>query len=266
MLGVTLFGVDTTAETLARRRAEQEREPAKTAGPERRELDAESFLATVSHDLRNPLNVIFMTSELILRDTANTRPDRMRRHVQGLQRAGERMLHVLQDLLELVRIESVGVRLDVASNDVASLVAGTLELMQPIADERFIHFDVTLEPWNLRVFCDRPRTQRALANLIDNAIKVTPNGGVVRVRIEPVGDEARFSVIDRGPGLPPEQLAAIISRYWRDRPSGHRRPGLGLAIVRALVEAQGGRLDAESQVGAGSTFSFTVKLAPIEPA
>ena len=108
---------------------------------------------------------------------------------------------------------------------------------------------------------DTARLLQVLSNLVGNAIKFTPRGGVITVRIEPLGDEVRFAVRDTGPGIAPDQVPHIFGRFWQANRKDRRGIGLGLAIAKGIVEVHGGRIWVESTLGAGSTFYFTIPVA-----
>jgi len=129
-----------------------------------------------------------------------------------------------------------------------------------VADDQRVTLGVELDPDLPVIVADRGRILQLLGNLLGNALKFTPAGGRVRIGAEQVGDEARISVADTGAGIPPEDLPHLFDRYWQARSSRRAGAGLGLAIARGIVEAHGGRIRAESEVGVGTTFTVTLPL------
>ena len=143
----------------------------------------------------------------------------------------------------------------------ATLVAEAMELMGPLARERQLQLQAVVADGEANVMCDRDRTLQVFSNLIGNAVKFTPQGGTITVRVEPEERVVRVSVEDTGPGIPPEQLPHIFNRYWQARRSDRRGVGLGLSIANGIIAAQGGRIWVESTVGSGTAFRFTLRRA-----
>jgi signal transduction histidine kinase len=219
----------------------------------------EEMLAVVAHDLRNPLNVVMMTTRLI---SENGLPDEKRAELLGItQRAAKRMNRLIEDLLEVVRQESGQMKLDVEEVSVASLIAQTAEMFQAAAVEKSVRFDVRECRPGLIVRGDAERIMQVLSNLVGNALKFVPRGGSVALECQDQGVDAVFSVADSGPGIAREDLDKLFEKFWQRRRSDRRGVGLGLAIARGIVEAHGGRIWAESRVGFGSTFYFTLPVA-----
>ena len=217
----------------------------------------DDVLAVVAHDLRNPLNTVTMAVSLMLETTPIERVQE-RRQVEIVRRAADRMNRMIQDLLDVKRMESGRLTTDVQPEAPAVLINDTLEMLRPLAAGSTI----TLEPdikGNLPlVLADAARVQQVLSNLVGNAVKFTPRDGRITVGAEPIDGEVLFSVVDTGPGIPAEQLPHIFGRFWQAKTSDHRGIGLGLAIAKGIVEAHNGRIWVESQVGRGSSFYFTL--------
>lgn len=216
----------------------------------------EEMLAVVAHDLRNPLNLVMMTAQLL----ADIEPSRERRDqlLAVIQRAAQRMNRLIEDLLEIVRQESGQMALDVQDISATSLLAQTAEMFQSIAMEKGVSLRITDAPADLEVRGDAERIMQVMSNVGGNALKFVPRGGSVELKCEQSGAEAIFSVTDSGPGIAPDDLHKLFERFWQRRRSDKRGVGLGLAIARGIVEAHGGRIWAESRVGSGSTFYFTL--------
>jgi len=220
----------------------------------------DDVLAVVAHDLRNPLNTVIMAVGLMLDATPVERPQE-RRQVEIVRRAADRMNRMIQDLLDVRRIESGHLGIDPKPESAGSIVNDTIEMLQPLASGSTIVLEGSISENLLPVLADAARIQQVLSNLVGNAVKFTPRDGRVTVCAEPIDGGVRFAVIDTGPGIPPDQLPHIFGRFWQAMPSDRRGIGLGLAIAKGIVEAHGGMIWVESHVGLGSTFYFTLPSA-----
>jgi PAS domain S-box-containing protein len=220
----------------------------------------DDVLAVVAHDLRNPLNTVTMAVSLMLENTPVERVQE-RRQVEIVRRAADRMNRMIQDLLDVKRIEGGRLSMDLRPEEVGALLTDTIEMLRPLAVGSSIILDSVVAEGLPSVLADSARIQQVLSNLVGNAVKFTPRDGRVAVTAEAFGPEVRFGVVDTGPGIPPEQLPHIFGRFWQARPSDRRGIGLGLAIAKGIVEAHNGRIWVESRVGSGSTFYFTLPCA-----
>jgi PAS domain S-box-containing protein len=236
----------------------------------------EGVLALVSHDLRNPLGVILLQTTNLLRiPAADDRRSKERKSVESIQRSAKRMNRIIGDLLDVASNEAGHFSVVKQRETTGPLMAMALEGLQEVALEKAqtLLSDPT-DGDDLPASCDRERIVQVLTNLIGNAIKFSPPGATITVRAEPFGDELKYSVADTGPGISPEQLPHIFERFWQASETAQLGTGLGLSIARGIVEAHGGRIWAESAVGLGSTFCFTLpralsvaqRPAPAEPA
>jgi PAS domain S-box-containing protein len=219
----------------------------------------EDFLAIVSHDLRNPLNAIVISAELLLR-TAPVEERRKfgRRQVETIQRASERMNRLLSDLLDLSSMDAGKLSMQPDAHDAAGLVEAALSVASPTATAKGIDLRAGEVVPGLLAYCDRERTLQVLFNLIGNAIKFTEPGGKITVSVDAGKKELSFSVKDSGIGLRPEQHEQIFTPYWKADRLSKRGTGLGLSIARGIAASQGGKLWVESKLGEGCTFFFTV--------
>jgi signal transduction histidine kinase len=221
--------------------------------------DREEILAVVSHDLKNPLNSIGMSARLLLRlFPAGDSGERLRKHTLIIERAVERMDRLIRDLLDMASLQAEHLKLDLGAHGVEGLVREGLLLLEPLAVESAIELRLRLPSEPLQVRCDRDRFFQVLGNLVGNALKFTPEGGVVTVEVEPGESFVRFLVHDTGPGIPAEALPHLFERFWRVPGTGKAGTGLGLTISQGLVQAQGGHMEVRSEQGRGSTFSFTL--------
>jgi PAS domain S-box-containing protein len=220
----------------------------------------DDVLAIVSHDLRNPLHTIHATVELVL-DLWPSR-EQQEQHLEAVLRAARRMDRLIQDLLDVSRIQAgKSLKIEPSSEPPAKLVRGAAEAFRAAAQEKGVRMDVHAPDDLPPVRADESRIHQVLSNLLANAVKFTPPGGHVSVSADAVPEGIRFSVRDTGPGIAPEDLEHIFQPFWQVRRTARLGVGLGLGIARGIVEQHGGRIWVESRPGAGSTFSFTLPLA-----
>ena len=223
----------------------------------RQTIDArEQVLRIVSHDLRNPLSTIKMSAELML-DVPLPEEKRVKQ-LHTIKRAGERMNRLVQDLLEVAKLESGRLGIDLREVEVSSLMAEAAETLAPLAAEKSLRLETVVPPERVTIRADAGRILQALSNLVGNAIKFTPAGGRVTIRAEQATGGLRFAVADTGAGMTREQLPHIFGRFWQADANDRRGIGLGLAITKGIVEAHGGRIWVDSQPGKGTTFYFTL--------
>jgi signal transduction histidine kinase len=220
----------------------------------------ESFVAAVSHDLKNPLNAIRMSAQSL----GKALPEdigggRVQTHERLVLRAVDRMTRLVGDLLDAAAIDAGSMSVDLRDENVRNLVTEATELLRPLATARKLTLGVEVGE-EFRVLCDHARVLQVLSNLIGNAIKFSDEGTDIVVRAERMPRVARFSVRDHGIGIEPGQLRHIFERYWHSRSTAGGGSGLGLFLSKGIVQAHGGNLWAESKVGAGSTFYFTLPL------
>jgi signal transduction histidine kinase len=221
----------------------------------------DDLLAIVSHELRDPLGVIRMNASLLLRSLGQEAPEQSRRRVNAVQRSAERMTHLVEDLVATASIEAGSLSIERIPTAIAGLVASAIETLQPLGASKALRIESALAPDLPRVFADADRILQVLGNLLRNAIKFTPEGGAITVKGEPVGDTVRLAVSDTGPGISAEEVGRLFDRFWQARRTAAQGAGLGLFIVKGIVEAHGGRVWVETKVGMGSTFFFTLPRA-----
>jgi signal transduction histidine kinase len=223
-------------------------------------LRRDQLLATVSHDLRNPLTAILAgTQGLLAAEGTATSPGRQRR-LEVIRRSAERMNRLTEDLLAVAQIERGGIALRCETNSVHGLLTEAAALFEPVAAQRAQTLVVSTPMPDVVVKCDSDRILQVLSNLMGNALKFTPERGRIELRACLVRDHVCFSVADDGPGIPSANLARVFDLGWQATPSDHRGLGLGLAIAKALVLVHGGEIWVESRIGAGATFVFTLPL------
>lgn len=234
------------------------------AESERRAAEAEAavrsrdeVLSVVSHDLRNPLNTVSMSAALLGEPDIPLDDKQRLKQIEIIRRSAHRMNRLIQDLLDVARIEGGRLAISCRSEDPAALASEAYESFRPVADEKSLTLECDVEHDLPRVDADRDRVLQALSNFLNNAVKFTPTGGCIRISASRQDDGGvRFAVTDSGPGIPAEELPHVFNRFWQARRTAHLGSGLGLAIAKGIAEAHRGRVEVESQPGHGSTFSL----------
>ncbi|HEY3449991.1 MAG TPA: PAS domain S-box protein [Myxococcales bacterium] len=223
------------------------------------EQTRDEYLHLVSHDLRNPLSVITGRTEQLCRLLGRLEAEEGQRATESILKSAQRMNLMLQDLVDSARLESGTMAISRRPVDLFAWVSGVVESVGSLEDRARLRIAPAEGP--LPASVDPERLERALVNLLTNALKYSPRDFPVLVRARRSGTEAVVSVADRGVGIPAEELGCVFDRFFRAR-TGRKADGvgLGLYIARLIVEAHGGRIWAESQEGRGSTFSFSVSL------
>jgi PAS domain S-box-containing protein len=223
----------------------------------------DEFLATLSHELRTPLNAILGWSQLL----QQTQPDAkmLNEGLSVIERNAKVQNQLIADLLDMSRIISGKIRLDVQRVDLASVITAVVDSVRPSADARNIRLHKVLDPIAGLVSGDPNRLQQIVWNLLSNAIKFTPKGGKVEVLLERVNSHIQITVSDTGQGIRPDLLPHVFDRFRQGDASttrAHGGLGLGLAIAKQLVELHGGRIEAKSLgEGQGASFSITLPVA-----
>jgi signal transduction histidine kinase len=240
-----------------------------TLATERERADAlvatrDDFLAMASHDLRTMLGGIALNAALLVEDAPADEAGRaVIRRADGIQRFTARMNRLVGDLVDVVSIEAGKLQVSLAPRDAGRLLRETLDTFQPAAAVRGVSVDGRVEPEAVLGRFDHDRILQVLGNLVSNAIRFTPAGGRISIDVRPDGSNVHFTVTDTGSGISEADIESIFERF-RQAPQRNRVGlGLGLYIARCIVETHGGRLWAESVVGAGSTFHFTLPAAPV---
>ena len=220
----------------------------------------DDFLGIVAHDLRNLLGGIVMSAGLLADGAPEGEAGKATDvGTKRIQRYAARMNRLIGDLVDVASIEAGKLSLTHEPGDPSALIVEAVDMFRGSASAKGITLEaVPTAP--LEAELDHDRMIQVLANLITNAIKFTEQGGSISVRSEHTGAELRFSVRDNGVGIPDTMLEAIFERFWQVGKNDKRGVGLGLYISRCIVEAHGGTIHAESKLGEGSTFVFTVPL------
>jgi PAS domain S-box-containing protein len=256
-----------------RKQAETERDRL-LAGEREARQDAEranrmkdEFLSIVSHELRTPLHAILGWSQMLAKREVNK--EDLTEGLQVIERNARVQTQIIEDILDMSRIISGKVRLDVQRVDLPSVIEAAIQAVQPAADAKGIRLQKVLDPLTEPVSGDPARLQQIVWNLISNAIKFTPKGGRVSVTLERVNSHVEISVSDTGDGIPPDFLPYVFERFRQAEGPTTRRHGglgLGLSIVKQLTELHGGTVQAKSPgEGQGATFRVALPLIPLRP-
>ena len=218
----------------------------------------DQMLGIVAHDLRNPLNTILMASELLEETLASDA--RKSQQVGMVRRAGKQMNHLIQDLLDVKRMESGRLAVEPRAVPAMALLKEAIEMLRALAAARSLELVLDDAGELPMVKADPPRIHQVFSNLIGNAIKFTPQGGYIRLRGVRVDGEVQMGVSDTGPGIPAEQIPHLFGQFWQASRTDRRGIGLGLAIAKGIIEAHEGRIWVESTLGAGTSFYFTLPV------
>lgn len=242
---------------LALAESERRREEAEAAVRLREEV-----LSIVSHDLRNPVSTVAMSASL-LKDSDMTLDDGERvKQLDIIVRAAQRMNRLIQDLLDVARIEAGRFAVSCRCEDPGLLASEAYDVFSALASEKGLQLECQIDRKLPQVNVDRDRIIQALSNFLNNAIKFTPSPGRVTIGVTAHETGARFFVSDSGPGIQNEELPFLFSRPWQAKRTAHLGSGLGLTIARGIAMAHGGEVSAESTRGVGSTFHLTLPSSP----
>jgi len=217
----------------------------------------DEVLRVVSHDLRNPLGNILMSAKML--EAPSIPDDKRRSLLQVIHRAAVRMNRLIDDLMAVARLrEGREIPFNVQSENPLEIMEEACDVFTANARAKSIDLRCDRSGPVPVIKADRHRVLQVLSNLLDNAIKFTPQGGRVTVTCRPYEDKVRFTVSDTGRGIEHEHLGKIFDLFWQARPTAHMGAGFGLAIAKRIVEQHGGRIWAESKPGVGTTFFFTL--------
>lgn len=223
------------------------------------------FVSTISHELRTPLTCIKGYVET-LQEGALNEPETAKKFLGIIHEETERLNRLIHDLLDLSMLETKQVHMKHIEINLNELIQDTVEFLSGYAEKKDISLTAELGTLKEKVLGDEDRLQQVLINLIDNSIKYMPQGGRITVRCVEEEDFMKVSVSDTGPGIPEEELARVFERFYRIETESSQKisgRGLGLTIAKQIVEAHGGAIWAESKLGKGCTFNFTIPFASV---
>jgi signal transduction histidine kinase len=252
-------------EQAARAEAEQARAQLELASEQKTR-----FLARMSHELRTPLNAIIGFSEVLARRSFGELNPKQAEYVRDVVDSGQHLLALVDDLLDLAKVETGTLELDASRIDLGELLSSSVALFKEQAGRQSVILDLDLDPHLPTVEADARKLKQVVFNLLANAVRFTPAGGQVTMAARGHGNRVRFSVTDTGPGIAAEDRETIFEEYHQGAPAGEDRSGtgLGLPLARRLVDLHGGRLWLESEPSLGSTFTveLPVRLRPRDTA
>jgi PAS domain S-box-containing protein len=224
----------------------------------------DEVLAVVSHDLRNPVGTIFSAASLLL--TLDPPPEKRREHLVAVKRSAERVNRLIQDLLDVARLEAGVMPVHPGPFDPEGVLEEVVAGQRQNADPKGVILEVRVGPDVPEGWGDRHRVLQVLTNLLENAVRETPEGGSVTVGVEELeeGRGLSFFVLDKGPGIPSKDQERLFDRFWQVSRKDKGGAGLGLSIVKGIVEAHGGDVWVESAEGEGSTFWFSLPSGEVK--
>jgi PAS domain S-box-containing protein len=224
----------------------------------------DDMIGIVSHDLRNPVNAIKMLTGVMLSHDKLERLDAEAiEYATIIRQAAEQMDSLIRDLLDVTRVEAGRLAVDAKPSDAEQILSDSLRTLAPVAEAKGLTLKLVVPDSLPTVSADAERIGQALSNLVGNAIKFSPAGSHIVVRVIVLDAEVMFSISDSGIGMTSEQLAHAFDRFWQSSRTDRQGAGLGLAITKGIIDAHGGRIWAESAPGNGSTFYFTVPIASV---
>lgn len=214
----------------------------------------DDVLATVSHDLRGPLASISANAELLALDEDSPR-------LAGIRKGVARANRLIEDLLAAAKIESGKLLLDCRPESIASIIDEVVDLHRPLGQAKALTMSLAVDPDIPLAVLDRHRVVQAISNVLGNAMKFTPECGRIEVRARRVGETVAIAISDTGPGLAADELSHLFERFWQGPHARRADAGLGLAITKGVVDAHGGEIQVQSEVGKGLTFTLSFCLA-----
>jgi signal transduction histidine kinase len=225
------------------------------------------FLANMSHELRTPLNAIIGFSEVLIEEMFGELNDKQTEYLKDIHSSGQHLLILINDVLDLSKIESGHMELELSCFDLGLLLDHSLTMVRERATRQGLSVTLDVGPGLEEWVADARRVKQVMVNLLSNAVKFTPTSGSIRVRAARVGDNAEVSVIDTGVGIAPEDQALVFEEFRQARGDYLRKTegtGLGLSLARRFVELHGGTMWLQSTPDQGSTFSFSLPARELQ--
>jgi signal transduction histidine kinase len=226
------------------------------------------FFANISHELRTPLTLLIAPLENMINRLGRTLDNETRDTLHTMHSNGMRLLKLINDLLDLVRLESGRMEVKHESIGIDEFVRGLVSSAKQVADDKRLKLETYVDPQLGTMLVDRDKLEKIVLNLVFNALKFTPAGGRVELRAEKLGEEFVITVADTGMGISEKNLPHVFDRFWQADDSSKRKyqgVGIGLALVKELVEIQGGKVTVTSQQGKGATFKIQLPYHKADP-
>jgi signal transduction histidine kinase len=237
-------------------------------GERNRELETASetkarFVANLSHELRNPLSAVLGYAELMASGRFGSLDGRQQEHLGVIRESGEHLVSLVEELLDMAQVQAGRLRLESAPVEPAAVIRGCVAALEPVAAQRGIRLEVGSASPGL-VMLDPTRLRQVVLNYVSNAIKFSPCEATVVIALRREGSGLRVEVTDAGPGLSAHDQVRVFEEFFQVPGRERSGTGLGLAVTRLIVEAQGGHVGVRSRIGAGSTFSAWLPAAQVD--
>lgn len=224
------------------------------------DLAKTNFLGTVSHEFKTPISSIQMGLQLLENEQIGTLNSEQKNLVNGIKEDSGRLLKITGELLNITQVESGSIQLNMKESNIDKIIGYAVDANKSSAEQKNIHFKIDIEKGLSTVLADNEKTAWVLNNLLSNAIRYSYENSDIKIDVRKVENKIQFSVTDTGQGIAPQYLSKIFDRYFRVPGSKKDGTGLGLSISKEFIEAQGGEITVKSEYGAGSTFSFDLKV------
>ncbi len=225
------------------------------------------LLGMAAHDLRNPIGAIAQLSQLLLSGSSGSVTGEQVKFLSAIRESSDYILHIIEDLLDVSKIESGKMSLDIQPTDIRALLERSLSLHRLIAGRKDIQLELHLQLQTAYLYLDAIKIEQVLGNLLSNAIKFSPRGTVITIHAQELNDQFSLSVKDQGPGIPKEEQYKLFNGFQTTSvraTEGEKSTGLGLLICSKIVQAHGGAIHVQSESGQGSTFWFTIPVTVAE--
>lgn len=219
------------------------------------------FLANMSHEIRTPLNAIIGFSDVLVAQNQGQFTAKQEHYLNNISRSGKYLLELINQILDLSKVEAGKMELYLENFGINTIIDDVNSVLAPLAMKKNITLNYEISPAMGTIMADKTKLKQILFNLISNSIKFTPNGGIVNIEAIPLGSDAQFKICDTGNGISEEDLPTIFEPFRQlenAASTDHSGTGLGLPLVKSLVELHGGEVEVESEVGKGTTFTFTI--------
>lgn len=224
------------------------------------DLAKTNFLGTVSHEFKTPISSIQMGLQLLENDQIGTLNNEQKNLVNGIREDASRLLKITGELLNIAQVESGSIQLNMKESSINQIIEYAVDANKSLSEQKNIDFKIEIEEGLSTVFADSEKTAWVLNNLLSNAIRYSYENSNIKINIRKIEDKIQFSVTDTGQGIVPQYLPKIFDRYFRVPGSKKEGTGLGLSISKEFIESQGGEIKVQSEYGAGSTFSFQLRM------
>jgi signal transduction histidine kinase len=214
------------------------------------------FIATVSHELKTPISSIRMSLDLLDNKQLGTLSEEQKNMVESIKEDTTRLLKITGELLNMTQVETGSIQMNIQPESVQEIIEYAVSTNKVTADDKKIILSIDITEGISKVMADKDKTAWVLNNLVSNAIRYSYENATVYITAKELGNQIRFSVTDTGQGIEPKYLNRVFDRYFRIPGSKKEGTGLGLSISKEFIEAQGGKIELQSEYGKGSEFAF----------